>query len=391
MSLLRRWLQPSYRRALAAEAAGDLDEAARLYALAGQRDKVADMHLRKAERAPDEAGRIAALRNALDWLDHEADVRVVEVALAGAIVLRARIDGVTGARDAELLEEAASLFEDAQEWARAAEAHELLGHKEDAARCYEKGGIVDKLEALLNSEQEKESDARDAKLDFQEYEMELAAGGRDKALAALRRAVTIASEKERYGDVLRGFERRFPRPGRIAVRLDGRELHFVGRLPAVLGRAEADIALRHAGISRAHARIGRDGGNFWLEDAGSRNGTLLEGLRISARMPLFGKGTLGLGDACQISFEESGPTLQLEVVEGLDRGRRFVIVDGPFDVPGSPSAVAFDEKGIARLVSRAPVLLNGNRTNESIVLIEGDAIETGSVRIEVPQWGSGSV
>ena len=91
MSLLRRWLQPSYRRALAAEAAGNLDEAARLYALAGQRDKVADMHLRKAERAPDETARIAALRNALDWLDHEADARVVEVALAGAIVMKARV------------------------------------------------------------------------------------------------------------------------------------------------------------------------------------------------------------------------------------------------------------------------------------------------------------
>src|SRR5687768_2912844 len=121
-SLLRRWLQPSYRRALAAEGAGELEEAARLYALAGQRDKVADMHLRIAERAPDETMRIAALRNALDWLDHDADVRVVEVALASAILLRARLDGVSNARDTELLEESAALFEDAEEWARAAEA-----------------------------------------------------------------------------------------------------------------------------------------------------------------------------------------------------------------------------------------------------------------------------
>ena len=389
MSVLRRWLQPSYRRALSAEAAGDLDEAARLYALAGQRDKVADMHLRKAERAPDEAARIAALRNALDWLDHEADLRVVEVALAGSIVAHARIDGITGARDAELLEEAAALFEDAEEWARAAEAHELLNHREDAARCYEKGGIVDKLEALLSSEQEKASDARDAKLAFGQYEMELVAGGRDKALAALRRAVATAADGERYGDVLRRFERRFPRPGRVAVRVDGRDLQLVGRLPAVLGRAEADIALRHAGISRAHARVGREEGRFWLEDAGSRNGTLLEGLRIAGRMPLSGQGTIGLGDACSISFEARGETLRLEVVEGLDRGRRFVLIDGRFELEGSPSAVAFDQRGLARLHSSAPVLLNGNRTSEPIVLIEGDSIEAGSVRIEVPEWGSG--
>lgn len=390
MSLLRRWLQPSYRRALAAEAAGDLAEAARLYALAGQRDKVADMHLRQAERAPDETARIAGLRNALDWLDNEADARVVEIALAGAIVAHARVDGVTGARDAELLEEAAALFEDAEEWARAAEAHELLGHREDAARCYERGGIVDKLEALLNAEQEKESDARGAKLAFQEYEMELVAGGRDKALAALRRAAATAGEGEGYGDVLRRFERRFPRPGRLALRIDGRELHLVGRLPAVLGRAEADISLRHAGISRAHARVGRTAGAFWIEDAGSRNGTLLAGLRIGGRMPLEGKGMIGLGDACSIAFEVRGGTLALEVTEGLDRGRRFVLVEGRYDVESAPSALTFDERGAARLVSSAPVLLDGNKTVEPIVLIEGDSIVTGSVHIEVPAWASGS-
>jgi tetratricopeptide (TPR) repeat protein len=399
VSLLRRWLQPSYRRALAAEAAGDLEEAARLYALAGQRDRVADMHLRIGERAPDEAARIAALRNALDWLDHEADVRVVEVALANAILLRARVDGVSGtpsggvlhpARDIELLEEAAALFEEAEEWARAADAHELLGHREDAARCYEKGGIVDKLEALLSSEQEKESDTRGAKLLFQEYEMELIAGGRDKALVALRRAAATAASGEGYGEVLRRFERRFPRPGRVVVRVDGRELQLVGRLPAVLGRAEADVALRHAGISRAHARVGREGGRFWIEDAGSRNGTFLDGLRVGGRIPLPGKGLIGLGDSCAVGFEVREETLELEVAEGLDRGRKFALVDGRLPLAGSPSALVFDPRGVARLVSSAPVMLNGNRTAEQIVLIEADVIEAGAVRIEVPSWASGS-
>lgn len=390
MSLLRRWLQPSYRRALAAEAAGELEEAARLYALAGQRDKVADMHLRIGERAPDEAARIAALRNALDWLDHEADVRVVEVALANAILLRARVDGVSSARDTELLEEAAALFEDAEEWARAADAHELLGHREDAARCYEKGGIVDKLEALLSSEQEKESDTRGAKLLFQEYEMELAAGGRDKALAALRRAAARAEAGEGYGEVLRRFERRFPRPGRITVRVDGHELQLIGRLPAVLGRAEADVALRHAGISRAHARVGRDAGRFWIEDAGSRNGTFLGDLRVAGRIPLPDRGLIRLGDSCTIGFEVCGDTLDLEVSEGLDRGRRFALVDGRLPLAGAPSALVFDPRGVVRLVSSAPVVLNGNRTAEPIVLIEADVVEAGAVRVEVPSWASGS-
>jgi hypothetical protein len=190
--------------------------------------------------------------------------------------------------------------------------------------------------------------------------------------------------------VLRKFERRFPRPGRLALRVDGRELHVVGRLPAVLGRAEADVALRHAGISRAHARIGREGERFWVEDAGSRNGTFLDGLRVAARIPVPPKGALRLGDTCTVGFEEKGGALELEVAEGLDRGRRFVLVDGRVELPGSPSAITFDARGVARLESKEAVALNGNRTAEPIVLIEDDVVDSGKLHIEVPSWASGS-
>lgn len=390
MSIIRRLLSPTYRKALGAEAAGSLEEAARLYALAGQRDKVADMHLRLAERSSDPVARIASLRNALDWLDSEADIRVVEVALAGAILGRAKIDGIAGARDVEMLEEAAALFEDAEEWGKAAEAHELLGRREDVARCYERGGLVEKLESLLDAEQSRQSDAQSARLAYQDYEMELAAGGRDRALQSLRRAAAAAKAGEGYADVLRKFESRFPPPGRIILLAGSREYHVVGRLPAYLGRAEAEVSLRHAGISRRHARITRKDGKFMIEDAASRNGTTLEGIAVAAALPLKGSGTIGLGDACKLRFEERGETLSLEVVEGLDRGRRFVIVDGRFDIPDAPSHLTFDKAGRARLVSPLPVSLNGKRTVEPIVLIAGDVIEAGSTRIEVPGCPSGS-
>ena len=44
-------------------------------------------------------------------------------------------------------------------------------------------------------------------------------------------------------------------------------------------------------VSAEHARIVRDGGHYWLEDLGSRNGTLIGDERISSRI-LIGPGTL---------------------------------------------------------------------------------------------------
>jgi pSer/pThr/pTyr-binding forkhead associated (FHA) protein len=43
----------------------------------------------------------------------------------------------------------------------------------------------------------------------------------------------------------------------------------------VIGRGDADIAIEHAAISRAHARIESDGEIMTLSDLGSRNGTFI--------------------------------------------------------------------------------------------------------------------
>ena len=76
MTFLRRLFSSDFRRAVAAEAAGEYAEAARHYALSGERTKVASMHLLRAERAKDVGEEIAALRDALRWADADLDVRV---------------------------------------------------------------------------------------------------------------------------------------------------------------------------------------------------------------------------------------------------------------------------------------------------------------------------
>src|SRR5262245_60970055 len=100
VSFLRRILSGDYRRAVAAEAAGEYAEAARYYALAGEREKVALMHLLRAGRAPTHLEEIDGLRDALRWADPGTPTRVrVAKALGMALLARARAEGVGTERD----------------------------------------------------------------------------------------------------------------------------------------------------------------------------------------------------------------------------------------------------------------------------------------------------
>ena len=68
---------------------------------------------------------------------------------------------------------------------------------------------------------------------------------------------------------------------------------LIGRTGAVSGKdftlgetarigaaREAEIRIRAEGVSRIHARVWREGDGYWLEDAGSTNGTFLSGIRV---------------------------------------------------------------------------------------------------------------
>jgi hypothetical protein len=100
VAFLRRLLSGDYRRAVAAEAAGDYGEAARHYALCGEREKVAEMHLLRADRAGDAAAAIDELRDAMRWADKGTPTRArIARALGGRRLARARAEGAATARE----------------------------------------------------------------------------------------------------------------------------------------------------------------------------------------------------------------------------------------------------------------------------------------------------
>ena len=79
----------------------------------------------------------------------------------------------------------------------------------------------------------------------------------------------------------------------------------ISRTPFTLGRqGDNDLVLLDTRISRHHARILKDNESYFIEDAGSRHGTLLNGVPVTAPRKLQAGDQIGLGvsDAYGLTF-----------------------------------------------------------------------------------------
>ena len=72
--------------------------------------------------------------------------------------------------------------------------------------------------------------------------------------------------------------------------------------PFVMGRAAScNLPLDESLASREHAKVSFEGGTFWVEDCGSRNGTLLNEEKITGKKELRDGDEIGIG-ATRIKF-----------------------------------------------------------------------------------------
>ena len=394
-----------FRRAVAAEAAGDYAEAARSYALAGERVKVAEMHLLRAERAPSPAAKLHELRAAIRWAElEEPEGKNARRRIARALFNWARSAAVVGDPEKQVVRDAAQLFVDIGEFASAGECLEFVGDEFAAAEAYQKGGDVERLESVLAREEvrrKRDTRIRDA---FEEYKLALAAGERDRALEAIRLCAEAplpamaqsptdcgeaTRERASYQRLREDLEGKLVADGSVVIRAGAvghtRERRYVGSFPLVLGRdASCQLSLRDAGISRQHAAIlAGDDGSFTLADRDSKNGTLLGGVRISGSLPLVGEGEIGLGELCVIRFARAGETLTLEVTRGLDRGARVAAGRGALDVESVGELLFIDGRPRLSPLGGRLLYLNGVHASSGIQLIRGDVVELGEQRLEV--------
>lgn len=89
---------------------------------------------------------------------------------------------------------------------------------------------------------------------------------------------------------------------------------YVLRPGLVIGRAAtSDIAIPDPFVSTTHARCDLRGGRVWVEDLGSRNGTLVNGRRISGPVALRAGDRLTVG---RVTFRlvEDGPPVSAAAV-----------------------------------------------------------------------------
>lgn len=97
-----------------------------------------------------------------------------------------------------------------------------------------------------------------------------------------------------------------PRNRILLTVLTGPERGAVYRLPGdsgTLGRSEqADATIADPGLSRVHARILRMAEGYVIEDAGSTNGTYVDGQRIAGPVPLTPGARFQLGRRTVIKF-----------------------------------------------------------------------------------------
>ncbi len=78
---------------------------------------------------------------------------------------------------------------------------------------------------------------------------------------------------------------------------DAIETKLGRRNEIVIGRGvECDVVIKDAKASRRHCKLVRKGDSFLLEDLGSKNGTFVEGKKISEQVALNTQQTFKIGD-----------------------------------------------------------------------------------------------
>jgi pSer/pThr/pTyr-binding forkhead associated (FHA) protein len=177
---------------------------------------------------------------------------------------------------------------------------------------------------------------------------------------------------------------------------------------AMLGFAgDSAVHLPMEGVSRAHAKITFDGKDYWIEDAGSSNGTFLNGIPVLIRERLRHLDVLALGRYTELIFvRKTGEQTRvtrlgiqaawLETLNGEETGSRIEIPRGSMTIGRAPSnGVIADSQLVSKIharLERTPLQIvltdlhssngtfMGTERIESRILKNGDEFTLGGSR-----------
>lgn len=188
---------------------------------------------------------------------------------------------------------------------------------------------------------------------------------------------------------------------------DGKRLNAPLGDDARIGSADdADVVVAIKGVSRSQARIVRDGAGYWIEDAGSKNGTLVNGVAV-VRSALHHLDVVSLGRVVDLVFVHRGdqptspgtaPIVSLERMEGS--GDPIAVAPGVLTIGrADDSGLVIDSTMVSRnharitnnggsvtledLNSANGTSINGRRVTARTLLRNGDVVEFGDNKFRV--------
>lgn len=369
------WLSRMFRSSGAAERAeaeGRIDDAARLYVEAGDRDEAVRVLVRAGETARTLDERREYLTRAHGLARSEAQRAATLRGIALVSLAEAEASAPQTPEEQRRLAEAAARLESLGAFKEAARAFSILDDREAMVRVLTLSGDVDGLERETGAVEFEERLGLRRRAAMESFEVLWRSGDRAKALADMARWVEGHGDDHEARKTLDQRSAQRVTAGLCEVEIDGDRRVLVCRDSVVLGR-EGDIVVRGGSVSRRHCRLDRRGEGFTVCDAGSRAGTQLDGISIAEPIALVAGRSLQLGADVSLKVHDAGDGCwELEIDRGMDRGRRVMLLTAAWRSPFGP--VTFSSFGPG-LDPAQPVSLNGQRVAVPFGLVKGDRVE----------------
>ncbi|HEX4966170.1 MAG TPA: SpoIIE family protein phosphatase [Thermoanaerobaculia bacterium] len=140
----------------------------------------------------------------------------------------------------------------------------------------------------------------------------------------------------------------------------------------VVGRAaEADLTLADPFLSRRHSRFYRAGATVYVEDLGSRNGTLLNGQKVLEPSPVVPGDTVKISGSL-LTLEEMAPAARVTQTDDALDGTVFRNAADLLDRQSSPEAAQLQgEAGLRRYAERLKLINEIHQALGSSLSLEG--------------------
>lgn len=363
----------------AAEARGQLELAAELYADAHLPEEVARIFLLRGDAETEPRTRLRHFTQAAHLAPPDTEIAKQAIRKRAKLLLVLAGDAAVSAVARAEIVEAAQALESIGEVAEAAEAFARAGDREGEARALTAAGDVERLEFLLASQQHEDRRRRGREERIKDIELLVASGQRREALATIEELIATsarsaggAAESWLSDRAVELRARRVKGPV-VALEVAGAPCALALGTEIVLGRTEGTIQVASSAVSREHVRIFREGDAVVIRDLGSRNGTQLRGVNLAGTLPVGEGLELKLGREVPLRVVPS--TSLRGAVEITVGGKTYTAFVGPAFFPAIGLELAAGLDGWVELVARGSSAFAGDvELAPRATLLHGDRI-----------------